>query len=59
MNMNPYLGFIKAVNFKSFFINYIYMQAVQRFKGENINKYDFQENHAMPFSRINESLMML
>ena len=31
MNMNPYLDFIKAVNFI--------------IQGENINKYDIDENH--------------
>ena len=31
MNMNPYLGFRKAVNFKSFFF-FNYSEVVQRFK---------------------------
>ena len=38
MNMNPYLGFRKAVNFKSFFSNY--SDVVQESKWKNINKYD-------------------
>ena len=34
MIMNPHLGFIKEVNFKSFFFNYT--KVVQRIKGQNI-----------------------
>ena len=38
MNMNPYLGFRKAVNFKSCSLNY--SDVVQRIKVKNINQYD-------------------
>jgi hypothetical protein len=35
--MNQYLGFIKAVNFKSTFFN---NKLQKELKGKNINKYD-------------------
>ena len=37
MNMNPYLGFRKAVNFKSFFLSIIQM-LYKELKWKNINK---------------------
>jgi hypothetical protein len=42
MNMNPYLGFIKAGNFKSLFLLYIYRFYID-LREQNINKYDFFE----------------
>jgi hypothetical protein len=39
MNLNPYLGFRKAVNFKFVFFSIIQMM-YKELKWKNINKYD-------------------
>jgi hypothetical protein len=46
MNMNPYVGFRKAVNFKSFFFQLFTCCTKNALKWKNINKYDVCENHS-------------